>query len=225
MSLMFVPLRLIPAPVQTVVLCTVLDLVFTGDERLAPLLDELDGRVFHVHVRDTKADFYMGFAAGKPWVHTEHEGEVDARIEAPTSGFARLCFGQENPDDLVFQKAIRLSGDSEALLRFKKLLAAADIDWERELRAAFGDYFGHRVALAARALIAAEARLTSTTQDLARRILRELDIPNQDRFEAFQAGVEMCERRLRRMKARLTRLEKKNGGRCQGAGIRDQRDR
>jgi len=205
---MFIPLRLIPAPVQAVVLSTVLDLFFTHNETLAPMLDGLDGRVFRVHVRDMNTVFYMGFRAGRPWVHTAHEGEVDVRIDATTAGFARLCFARENADDLVFQQVLKLSGDSEAMLRFKKLLAAADIDWERELRSAVGEYFGNRVARAATMLIEAEAQVSTASGAAARRCLKEMNIPDQERFEAWQAGVEDAIRRSRRLKTRLTRLEK-----------------
>jgi len=112
MSLMFLPLRLIPGAVQAVVLGTVLDLFFSrsdaspddgsSDKNLAEHLDALDGRVYLIHVRDTGMDFYMGFRAGRPWVHTSCQQEPDVRIDATTAGFARLCFAHEEPDDLVF---------------------------------------------------------------------------------------------------------------------------
>ena len=208
MSLMFLPLRLIPAPVQAVVLATVLDLFFSRDEKLTPLLDELEGRVFRIEVRDTGAVFWMGFRAGRPWVHTACDRAADVEIEATTAGFARLCFAREDPDDLVFQRVLKLSGDSEAMLRFKKLLQTADIDWERELRAGFGEYFGGRVARAARALVEVENRVSKASHEALRECLRDMDIPDQARFEAWQAGVEEAARSLTRLKRRLTRLEK-----------------
>ncbi len=211
MSLMFLPLRLIPVPVQCVVLATVLDLYLTRRDDLAPLLDELDGRVFRIHVTDTDAVFFLGFAGGRPWVHPSHQGDADVAIEATTAGFARLCFAREDPDDLVFQRALRLSGDSEAMLRFKKLLQAADIDWERELRAGFGEYFGARVARAAKGLIALENKAARSSREALRQCLDDADIPDQARFEAWQAGVEEAARSISRLKRRLTRLEKAAG--------------
>jgi len=208
MNLMFLPLRLIPAPVQAVVLCTVLDLFFTRNEALMPMLDALNERVFRIHVRDTGAVFYMGFRAGRPWVHTLFDGDADVCIDATTAGFSRLCFAHEDPDDLVFRQVLKLSGDSEAMLRFKKLLAAADIEWERELRTAFGEYFGGRVAQAARTLIEAGEKVSSASQDAVRRCLREMDAPGQERLEAWQAGVEDAARKASRLQAKLTRLEK-----------------
>jgi len=208
MSLMFLPLRLIPPPVQAVVLATVLDLFFSRDQDLRPLLDELEGRVFRIHVRDTGAVFWLGFRAGRPWVHTTCDRPPDVKIEATTAGFARLCFAHEDPDDLVFQRVLKLSGDSEAMLRFKKLLQEADIDWERELRAGFGEYFGARVARAARALAAAEARVSEASHEALRQCLRDMDIPDSRRFDALQAGVEEATRRATRLKGRVTRLEK-----------------
>jgi len=214
MSLMFLPLRLIPGAVQAVVLSTVLDLFFSRsnaapDNQLAEHLDALDGRVYLIHVRDTGMDFYMGFQAGRAWVHTSSNLEPDVRIDATTAGFARLCFAHEEADDLVFQQVLKLSGDSEAMLRFKKLLAAADIDWERELRNSFGEFFGSRVAQAAKALIALESKASTNAHETVTLCLKDMDVPDEARLIDWQAGVEDTTRRLSRLKGRLTRLEHK----------------
>lgn len=212
MSLMFLPLRLIPGAVQAVVLGTVLDLFFSRrdgsvDDKLAEHLDALEGYVYLVHVRDTGMDFYMGFRAGRPWVHTASERQPDVRIDATTGGFARLCFAHEEPDDLVFQQVLKLSGDSAAMLRFKKLLAAADIDWERELRNGFGEYFGSRVAQAAKALIELEGKTSDAMHEAVSHYLKGMEVPDEARLAEWQAGVEDATRRISRLKGRLTRLE------------------
>jgi len=212
MSVMFLPLRLIPVPVQCVVLSTVLDLFFSRDKSLAPALEGLEGRVFRIHVRDTHAVLFMGFRRGHVWVHPNHEGSTDVEIDATTAAFARLCFAHEDPDELVFEQVLKLSGDSEAMLRFKKLLAQADLDWERELRSAFGDFFGRRVASAAHALVAAEKKVTEGAQQLLGEKLSAMQMPNGERMQAWQAGVEDLHRRLSRIKARVTRLEHRSGG-------------
>jgi len=207
MSVMFLPLRLIPVPVQCVVLSTVLGLFFARDRSLAPALDGLNGRVFRIHVRDTGAVFFMGFKKGHAWVHPNHEGDVSVEIDATTAAFARLCFAHEDPDELVFEQVLKLSGDSEAMLRFKKLLAQADLDWERELRDAFGDFFGSRVASAAHALVAAEKKVTENAQKLLGEKLSGMDMPDAERTQAWQAGVEDLHRKIGRVKARVTRIE------------------
>jgi len=208
MSVMFLPLRLIPVQVQCVVMTTVLDLVFARDETLKPLLHDLNGRVFRIHITDTGAVMYLGFARNRAWVHSMCTDDIDVRLSGSTAGFARMCFGHEDPDDLVFLQVLKLSGDSESMLRFKKLLQAADIDWERELRAGFGEYFGSRVAQAAKALVEAEAKASSVSHETIRQCLKQMEIPDQERFEAWQAGVEDATRKISRLKARITRLEK-----------------
>ncbi|MDQ6987194.1 MAG: SCP2 sterol-binding domain-containing protein [Mariprofundaceae bacterium] len=204
-------MRLIPAAVQAVVLSTVLDLFFSRkssqNDDLAEYLDALDGRVYHIHVRDTGMEFYMGFKAGRAWVHTSSRQPADVRIDATTGGFARLCFAREDADDLVFQQVLKLSGDSEAMLRFKKLLAVADIDWERELRDGFGEYFGSRVAQAAKALIALETKASAGVHEAVSGCLKGMDVPDEARLNAWQAGVEDTTRRLSRLKGRVTKLE------------------
>ncbi len=207
MSVMFLPLRLIPVPVQCVVLSTVLGLFFERDKSLKPHLKELEGKVFRIHVSDTGAVIFLGFRRGKPWVHPSHGGEVDVRIQATTAGFAQLCFEHEDPDDLVFRQELKLSGDSEAMLRFKRLLATADLDWERELRDAFGDFFGTRVAKAAHALVAAEKRVSEGSRQAVSDYIRRADIPDAERLQAWQAGVEALSHKVSRLKGRATRIE------------------
>lgn len=204
---MFLPLRLIPVPVQCVVLSTVLDLFFSRDRSLVPLLESLNGKVFRIHVRDTNAVIFLGFKQSRCWVHSHHEGEVDVRLDATTAAFARLCFAHEDPDELVFEQVLKLSGDSEAMLRFKKLLAQADLDWERELRSAFGDFFGRRVASTAHALVAAEKKVTAGAQQLVEERLSQMEMPNGERTQAWQAGVEDLHRKISRIKGRVTRVE------------------
>lgn len=216
MSLMFLPLRLIPGAVQAVVLGTVLDLFFARRDDLAEQLDALEGYVYLIHVRDTGMDFYMGFRAGRPWVHTACERPADVSIDATTGGFARLCFAHEEPDDLVFQRVLKLSGDSAAMLRFKKLLAAADIDWERELRNGFGEYFGSRVAQAAKALIELEGKASTAVHDAVNQCLKDMDVPDEERLNEWQAGVEDAARRVSRLKGKLTRIEHKLSGGGEG---------
>jgi len=209
MSVMFLPLRLIPVPVQCVVMTTVLELVFSRDAALKSYLDDLEGRVFRIHVRDTNAVMFLGFKRGKAWVHSSYHGDVDVRLNATTAGFARMCFGHEDPDDLVFQQVLKLSGDSDAMLRFKKLFAAADLDWERELRASFGDFFGSRVARAAHALVEAEQKLSESSRQAVANRLHGMDIPDRERLQAWQAGVEHLAHQISRSKGRVTRLEHK----------------
>ena len=209
MSVMFLPLRLIPVPVQCVVMTTVLGLVFSRDESLKSHLVELEGRVFRIHVSDTHAIMFLGFKRGKAWVHSSYQGDVDVRLNATTAGFARMCFGHEDPDDLVFQQVLKLSGDSEVMLRFKKLFAAADLDWERELRSSFGDFFGTRVARAAHALVATEKKLAKGSKQMVSNSLRDIDVPDSACLQDWQAGVEHLAHQISRYKGRLTRLEHK----------------
>jgi len=207
MSVMFLPLRLIPVPMQCVVMASVLDLAFSRDKALNSHLDGLNGKSFRIHVKDTGAVMYLGFKSTRTWVHPSFDGTADVQIEATTAGFARMCFAKEDPDDLVFQQVLKLSGDSEAMLRFKKLLAAADLDWEAELRAMFGDFFGSRVAKAAHLLVAAEAKVTSASKSMLEGCLQNMQTPDAQRLQAWQAGVEQLAHQISKAKGKATRLE------------------
>ena len=69
MSVMFLPLKLIPVPVQCVVLGSVLQLFFKDNQQLVSILDELEGKVFRVFIKDTGAVLFIGFKASSVWVH------------------------------------------------------------------------------------------------------------------------------------------------------------
>ncbi|MBL1352592.1 MAG: SCP2 sterol-binding domain-containing protein [Zetaproteobacteria bacterium] len=207
MSVMFLPLRLIPLPVQCVVMSTVLDLAFSREASLKEHLNGLNQKVFRIHVSDLDSIFYLGFKAGRTWVHPQYSGDIAVKITASTTGFSRMCFAHEDPDDLVFQQVLQLSGDSEAMLRFKKLLAAADLNWEDELRASFGEFFGSRVAKAAYALVKVESKLTSTSKETLQHYLNRIEAPNQQRLQTWQAGVEQIAHQNNRLKSKITRLE------------------
>lgn len=207
MSVMFLPLRMIPVQVQCVVMTTVLELVLARDEALKPLLHDLNGRVFRIHITDTGAVMYLGFSRNRAWVHSMCTDDIDVRLSGTTAGFARMCFGHEDPDDLVFEQVLKLSGDSDAMLRFKKLFAAADLDWERELRASFGDFFGSRVARAAHTLVKTEQKLADASHAAVSARLREMHLPDADRLQQWQAGVEHLSHQVSRVKGRVTRLQ------------------
>ncbi|WP_232710197.1 ubiquinone anaerobic biosynthesis accessory factor UbiT [Mariprofundus aestuarium] len=208
-------MRLIPVPVQCVVMTTVLELVFSRDANLKPYLADLEGRVFRIHISDTNAIMFLGFSHGKAWVHSTFDGDPDVRLNGTTAGFARMCFAHEDPDELVFQQVLKLSGDSDAMLRFKKLFAAADLDWERELRSSFGDFFGTRVARAAHALVATEQKLTEGTKQVLQGNLHAMDIPDAERLQQWQAGVEHFSHQVSKLKGRVTRLEHRHEHLCE----------
>jgi predicted lipid carrier protein YhbT len=207
MSVMFLPLRLIPVSVQCVVLGSVLQLFFVDNEILADTLDGLEGKVFRIYIKDTGAVFFVGFKSGTVWVHPSSKQREDVKIESTTTGFARLCFAKEDPDSLVFQKVLKLSGDSESMLRFQKLLAELDLDWEIELRRIFGDFFGRKVAKAAYALVAAEKRVRQASTQLVDDCLRGVDTPSEERLQLWQAGVESVSRKVSKIQRKIDKLE------------------
>ncbi|MDQ6989842.1 MAG: SCP2 sterol-binding domain-containing protein [Mariprofundaceae bacterium] len=208
MSVMFLPLRLIPVPLQCVVLASVLQLFFSGNDKFTDTLEAMEGKVFRVYIKDTGAVLFIGFKHGSVWVHPSSEQRPDVKIESTTAGFARLCFAKEDPDALVFQKVLKLSGDSESMLRFQKLLAELDLDWELELRRTFGDFFGQKVAKAAYALVAAEQNVRQTSTQLVDDCLRNINTPSAERLQLWQAGVESASRKVAKMQRHLDKVER-----------------
>lgn len=207
MSVMFLPLKLIPVPVQCVILGSVLQLFFKDNQQLVSILDELEGKVFRVFIKDTGTVLFIGFKAGSAWVHPSSTQRPDVKIESTVTGFARLSFAKEDPDTLVMQKVLRLSGDSQAMLLFQKLLQELDLDWELELRRTFGDFFGRKVAKAAYSLIEAEKKLREQSTRLIDDALRGMDTPSTENLQLWQAGVESVSRKVNKLQRKLDKLE------------------
>jgi len=207
MSVMFLPLRLIPVPVQCVVLASVLQVFFKKNDELTDILESLEGKVFRVFIKDTGAVLFIGFKSGSVWVHPSSKQRPDVKIESTTAGFARLSFAKEDPDALVMQKVLKLSGDSESMLLFQKLLEKLDLDWELELRKAFGDFFGRKVAKAAHALVDAEKKLKDTSTQFIDDALRSIETPSEERLQLWQAGVESVSRKVNKAQRQLDKLE------------------
>ncbi|MDQ7058599.1 MAG: SCP2 sterol-binding domain-containing protein [Ghiorsea sp.] len=129
------------------------------------------------------------------------------KIESTVTGFARLSFAKEDPDALVMQKVLKLSGDSQAMLLFQKLLHELDLDWELELRRTFGDFFGRKVAKAAYGLIDAEKKLREQSTKLIDQALRGMDTPSAENLQLWQAGVESVSRKVNKLQRQLDKLE------------------
>lgn len=205
---MFLPLKLIPVPVQCVVLGSVLQVFFKDNPKFEAMFDKLEGKVFRVLIQDTGAVMFIGFKQGSVWVHPSTTMRPDVKIESTTAGFARLSFAKEDPDTLVMQKVLKISGDSESMLLFQKLWEQLDLDWELELRRSFGDFFGRKVAKAAHALVAAERRAQLGSTKLVDGVFKAMDVPSEDRLQLWQAGVESVSRRVNKLQRRLDKLER-----------------
>ncbi|MDQ7005013.1 MAG: SCP2 sterol-binding domain-containing protein [Ghiorsea sp.] len=210
MSVMFLPLRLIPLPVQCVVLGSVLQIFFKDNDKFEDLLDSLEGKVFRVFIKDMGSMMFIGFKAGSVWVHPSSKQRPDVKIESTTTGFARLSFAKEDPDALVMQKVLKLSGDSESMLLFQKLLEKLDLDWELELRRVFGDFFGSKVAKAAYRLVEAEKKAKQTSSQWVDGVLKDMGTPSAEEIQLWQAGVESVSRKVNKLQRQVDRLERQS---------------
>ena len=205
---MFLPIRLIPMPVQCIVINTALELLLTRSNVLTETLSSLGGTVIEVRVSDVNEVFFLGFKQHKAWVHPSYDGDVDVVLEATTTGFARLCFIGEDADELVLKKALKLSGDSHVMLQFKALFEKIDMDWDDSLSNAFGYRFAKRVRLAAQALIEKDRKCQSQLKMWTQQKLLEQGTPNRQRFEAWMAGVEELQRQNQQLSKRVQRAQR-----------------
>jgi ubiquinone biosynthesis protein UbiJ len=94
------------------------------------------------------------------------------------------------------------------MLLFQKLLAELDLDWELELRQAFGDFFGRKVAKAAYTLVETEKKLRESSTQFIDDALKGMDTPSKERLQLWQAGVESVGRKVNKLERQLDKLER-----------------
>ncbi|MDX8393999.1 MAG: SCP2 sterol-binding domain-containing protein [Mariprofundales bacterium] len=222
MSIMFLPLQLVPHPARCVVLATVLNMYFmrqqTKQPELVTLLDELANCMLRIHITDANSTLFIGFSNGRVWVHPSSNQEADVCMQADTATFVRLCFAKEDPDALILQGVLQLSGDSAGMLRCKHLLIAADLDWEQELRSAFGEFFGAQVAEAAKKLLSVQQNMQThftqqqqqITQKMSSQCLSKLDIPNIKAIEHLENETQELAKILKNLQQRVHKLDNTN---------------
>ncbi|MDX8378227.1 MAG: SCP2 sterol-binding domain-containing protein [Mariprofundales bacterium] len=222
MSIMFLPLQLVPHPARCVVLATVLNMYFmrqqTKQPELVTLLDELANCMLRIHITDANSTLFIGFSNGRVWVHPSSNKEADVCMQANTATFVRLCFAKEDPDELILQGVLQLSGDSAGMLRCKNLLIAADLDWEQELRSAFGEFFGAQVAETAKKLLSVQHSMQThftqqqqqITQKMSSQCLSKLDIPNIQAIEHLENDARELAKTLKNLQQRVHKLDNTN---------------
>jgi len=125
-SVIGIPGRFIPYPVQKQVLSLVLNQAFREPLHHGEL-DFLEGAKVRIRVTDLNVDWLIRVDS-ESFTPIERELEDDVRISGESPDFILLATRQADPDTLFFQRRIRIEGDTELGLGVKNTMDSMDWD-------------------------------------------------------------------------------------------------
>ena len=125
-SVIGIPGRYIPYPVQKQVLSLVLNQAFREPLHHGEL-DFLEGARVRIRVTDLNIDWLIRVDSNS-FTPMERELEDDVRISGESPDFILLATRQADPDTLFFQRRIRIEGDTELGLGVKNTMDSMDWD-------------------------------------------------------------------------------------------------
>ena len=125
-TLIGIPGRFIPYPVQKQVLSVVLNQAFREPLQSGEL-DFLEGARVRIRVTDLCIDWLI-CVGGDKFTPIERSLKEDVCISGESPDFVLLATRQADPDTLFFQRRIRIEGDTELGLGIKNTMDSMDWD-------------------------------------------------------------------------------------------------
>ena len=121
-----IPGRVIPYPLQKQVLSLVLNQAFREPLQHGEL-DFLDGARVRINVTDLNIDWLISVGS-ENFTSIDRELTEDVRISGESPDFILLATRHADPDTLFFQRRIRIEGDTELGLGVKNTMDSMDWD-------------------------------------------------------------------------------------------------
>lgn len=184
------------------------------DPAAATKLSELDGCRFALSLEEPSIELMIGIQAQRLQLLTGSEEKATTRLKGSWSAFAAIATA-DDPGAALINGDVTLTGDTQALLTLRKILAELDLDWERPLADAFGDVVGHQIG---RGLRRGQAWAKSSGRNLNRQLeefLREESqlMPHPVESRHFFDEIDRLRSDAERLEARIRRLQQRvNGG-------------
>ena len=167
----------------------------------------LEGRIILVSVQGIGVEGFAIIRDGQICVVSEVDKAPEISISGtPTGLFKLMRFG---PDPAVLLEGnVRIEGDGAAMLEFKALLGALDIDAEEELAQIFGDPVAHQLANGARVLGGwASDVADSSLLGIAETLVEESKLlPSRPRAQRFVESIDQLRDDMARLEQRVARF-------------------
>ena len=167
----------------------------------------LEGRIILVSVQGIGVDVFATIRDSQICVVSEVDKAPDISILGTPTGLIKLMrFG---PDPAVLREgSVRIEGDGAAMLEFKALLGALDIDAEEELAQIFGDPIAHQLAQRALAFGGwASDVADSSLLGIAETLVEESKLlPSRPRAQRFVENIDQLRDDMARLEQRIARF-------------------
>ncbi|AKH70511.1 hypothetical protein IMCC21906_02868 [Spongiibacter sp. IMCC21906] len=180
------------------------------DPATANKLSALEGNRFALSLKEPNLDLVLGIAGQRVQIlHGEAE-DATSRLSGRWQEFAAIATA-EDPGAALINGDVTLTGDTGALLEFRKILAELDLDWERPLADAFGDVAGHQMA---RGIRSGRSWLASSSHKLNRQLeefVREESqlIPHPVETQQYFDDIDAVRSHSERLEAKIRRLQQR----------------
>ncbi len=171
------------------------------------LAEKLDGSVIEVAVRDTPLSVFFVFEDAGLRLSTEDVSDPRLKLEGSLLGFADLARGSNSA---IRNGAVHISGDSDAALKFSKLLEHVKPDPEEELANVVGDAAAHRIGEVARGVLGFAKSTGETLGQNVKEYLQEEsgELPTRYAVDKFKKSVNTLRDDVDRLEARIRQLER-----------------
>ncbi len=167
----------------------------------------LDGKVLDVRVDGTLLALRLTAANGEIRVTAAGESPAAATLAGSPLAMLRLLGG--DPQALIREGHVRMTGDADVANQFQDLLHMARPDLEEELSKLVGDPVAHQLGNLARGFAALSARAAeSVSRSLGEYLTEERrTLPTRTEAEEFYRDVDRVANDMERAEARLNRLK------------------
>lgn len=174
----------------------------------AAICAQLDGRSMLVCLQRPSIDFSIQVVDGRVRVMPGTIDSADAGVSGPAVSMRRMLGA--DPDALLGNDEIRISGDTEVAEQFSALLRMASPDLEEELSHLIGDAAAHQLANAAREF---QRWMAGASQSISRSMSEYLqeerrEVPTRVELDEFLDAVDTLANDLARVEARVARLRR-----------------
>jgi ubiquinone biosynthesis protein UbiJ len=167
----------------------------------------LDGKTLDVRLDGTPMALRLAAAEGQLRVTAPGEAPAAATLAGSPLAMIRLLGG--DPQALIREGDVRMTGDTDVANQFRDLLHMARPDLEEELSRLVGDPVAHQLGNLARGFAAFSARAAeSVSRSLGEYLTEERrTLPTRTETEEFYRDVDRVANDVERAEARVARLK------------------
>ncbi|HEX5340650.1 MAG TPA: SCP2 sterol-binding domain-containing protein [Gammaproteobacteria bacterium] len=177
---------------------------FAGSYAAQQDLEQLDGKLVVLELKELPLRLYFLVEAGKLTVHGDYHGNADMTVRAPSAALLQAALRRNE----LPPKGIEISGDAETAQIFSRLLKQADLDWEELLSQHIGDVAAHQFGTLVRgALNWGRDAFGRVSRDLADYLQYETgSLPLRHEVDSFLGDVDRLRDDVERFAARVARV-------------------